>query len=145
LIRRTAFDAVGGYDESLGMAEDYNLWLRLAVAGYNIKTTQESLVFYRKNHGLTKNIESLYRWEVKNILQISESCGFSTEKTNDRIILLNKHYGLAALHERKMSMARDIFVESYNLSPDLRNILLLVLAYVPPFVIDIKRRISTIR
>jgi hypothetical protein len=42
-------------------------------------------------------------------------------------------------------MARDIFVESYNLSPDLRNILLLVLAYVPPFVIDIKRRISTIR
>jgi glycosyltransferase involved in cell wall biosynthesis len=46
MIRRDALDAVGGYDERR-FVEDYDMWLRLAVRGYEFHYLDESLVRYR--------------------------------------------------------------------------------------------------
>ncbi len=46
LIRRQALTAVGGFDESLPAAEDWDLWLRLA-ARYQFVAVQSAQVLYR--------------------------------------------------------------------------------------------------
>ena len=44
MFRKDAFDRVGGYDETLRCAQDYDLWLRLDHAGETIWNLPETLV-----------------------------------------------------------------------------------------------------
>ena len=46
-VRRTAIERAGGYDEQLQRAMDYDLWLRIAIAGYRFVTTDEVLALAR--------------------------------------------------------------------------------------------------
>ncbi|GIK40756.1 MAG: hypothetical protein BroJett011_45890 [Chloroflexota bacterium] len=48
LIRRSALEQVGLFDESLRSLEDFHLWLRLAAEGFQAKYLDEKLVSYRK-------------------------------------------------------------------------------------------------
>jgi hypothetical protein len=50
LIRRTVLDDVGLFDESIPMAIDYDLWLRIALK-YHFDYVDERLVMYRTGHG----------------------------------------------------------------------------------------------
>jgi glycosyltransferase involved in cell wall biosynthesis len=47
LVRRQCLDEVGLFDESLGYSEDWDLWLRIALAGYPFACIQEPLCAYR--------------------------------------------------------------------------------------------------
>jgi glycosyltransferase involved in cell wall biosynthesis len=49
--RREALVAVGGYDERLWVGEDWELWLRLAAAGFRFVSVPERLAVYRKRAG----------------------------------------------------------------------------------------------
>ena len=49
MIRRELFEKVGYFDEELPMAEDYDLWLRVA-GEYPVKLLSESLVIKRGGH-----------------------------------------------------------------------------------------------
>src|SRR5215831_18389809 len=49
VVRRHEFDAVGSFDESIGLAIDYDLWLRAAL-GYRFDFVDEPLVKYRTGH-----------------------------------------------------------------------------------------------
>ena len=50
LVRRTAFDAVGGYDESMrDGCEDWDFWLRLVERGYRGVIVPEVFFYYRRN------------------------------------------------------------------------------------------------
>jgi glycosyltransferase involved in cell wall biosynthesis len=46
LVRREAFDNVGGFSEDGEVTEDWDLWLRLAAAGYSFQGTPEILTQY---------------------------------------------------------------------------------------------------
>ena len=49
LVRKPAFDAVGGYDEAMREGcEDWDLWLRLVEAGYRGAIVPEILFYYRR-------------------------------------------------------------------------------------------------
>lgn len=50
LIRREALEAVGGFDENLEMFEDWDLWLRLALAEYGFIPVRAWTAIYRQ-HG----------------------------------------------------------------------------------------------
>lgn len=47
LIRREALERVGGFDESLSTAADFDLWLRILKAGYSLACVQQPLGSYR--------------------------------------------------------------------------------------------------
>jgi glycosyltransferase involved in cell wall biosynthesis len=47
MFRRSVYDALGGYDETLGMVEDWEYFLRMAHAGHNIGFLPKPLVYYR--------------------------------------------------------------------------------------------------
>lgn len=51
MIRRTALDAVGGFDASLRSAEDFDLWLRLLGAGWRGAYVPQPLGRYRRRTG----------------------------------------------------------------------------------------------
>lgn len=64
MVCRSAFDAVGGFDERLSHAEDYDLWLRLAGSG-SIERVPQSLVSYRLHaSNLSGNRDALRLCEV---------------------------------------------------------------------------------
>ena len=51
VLRRAAFDAVGGYDSTLRAAEDFDLWLRLLEAGWLGGHVARPLARYRRRAG----------------------------------------------------------------------------------------------
>jgi glycosyltransferase involved in cell wall biosynthesis len=52
VVRRTAFEAAGGFDETIRLGhEDWDFWLALAKAGYWGHTLPEYLAWYRKRSG----------------------------------------------------------------------------------------------
>jgi glycosyltransferase involved in cell wall biosynthesis len=57
LLRRDAFDAVGGFDARHRGAEEWSLWVRLAAAGHRIAHIPEPLVERREHGGNTSLVQ----------------------------------------------------------------------------------------
>jgi hypothetical protein len=55
MFRREAVASVGGYDPDFAPAEDYDLWVKLALAGYSASVTKEPLLKLRRHEGQTSN------------------------------------------------------------------------------------------
>jgi GT2 family glycosyltransferase len=51
IMRREAFDATGGFDESLPAAEDFDMWVRIVERGWRIAQVAEPLAIYRRRPG----------------------------------------------------------------------------------------------
>lgn len=65
-IRRTAFDAVGGYDEGLRSAEDLDLWVRLLEAGWTAARVDAPLMhYYRRPDSLSADTGNLLRAVIR--------------------------------------------------------------------------------
>ena len=50
LIRRSAFEQVGGYHPELPGHEDWNLWISILAKGWKVGVIHEPLFFYRRRH-----------------------------------------------------------------------------------------------
>ena len=62
MVRREVLLEVGGYDESMRFAEDYDLWLRVVGAGYLAARGPGKLVIQRERHdSLSKDEASMVR------------------------------------------------------------------------------------
>ena len=73
VVRRTVWDSVGGCDEdrSIISVEDYNLWLRIAAAGWEITTCRENLIRYLPAPGnLTSSFARFAQAELVNVERI---------------------------------------------------------------------------
>lgn len=56
MLSRRAFTSVGGFTEDALMVEDWDLWLRLAAAGFHFSAVPEALTLYRwRGNSLSKN------------------------------------------------------------------------------------------
>ena len=65
MLRRGAIDAAGGFDSPVRVAEDWDLWLRLAAGGGGFVCLAEELVRYRRHPGgLTADVEGLARCQL---------------------------------------------------------------------------------
>ena len=48
VFRRRVFETIGGYDEALRTNEDFDFWLRAALAGFRFERNLEPLAWYRR-------------------------------------------------------------------------------------------------
>lgn len=48
VFRRRVYEIIGGFDQSLQTNEDYDFWLRAAIAGFTFARNDEPLGFYRR-------------------------------------------------------------------------------------------------
>jgi hypothetical protein len=55
MFRRDAINEVGGYDPEFAPAEDFHLWVKLALAGRSVRVVKEPLLLLRRHEGQTSN------------------------------------------------------------------------------------------
>ncbi|MDP1848898.1 MAG: glycosyltransferase [Solirubrobacteraceae bacterium] len=66
VLRRSALEAAGGFASPVRVAEDWDLWLRLAARGGGFICVRETLVRYRRHPGgLTADVEGLARCQLE--------------------------------------------------------------------------------
>ncbi len=65
MLRKSVLDEVGGFDESMPVCEDYDLWLRIA-AHYPFKFLSDKLIIKRGGHEdqLSRKYWGMDRWRV---------------------------------------------------------------------------------
>jgi len=80
MIRRSFFDAVGLFDESLPACEDYDLWLRIGYR-YPIHLIDEPLIIKYGGHAdqLSK-APGLDRFRIRALIKLLESGGLSSSQ-----------------------------------------------------------------
>ena len=66
VLRRVALEAAGGFGSPVRLAEDWDLWLRLAAAGYGFVCEPQAVVRYRRHPGgLTADVAALARCQLE--------------------------------------------------------------------------------
>lgn len=66
VLRRSALQAAGGFASAVRVAEDWDLWLRIAARGGGFVCLAETLVRYRRHPGgLTADVEGLARCQLE--------------------------------------------------------------------------------
>lgn len=79
-VRRESLLAVGGYDERLWVGEDWELWLRLAAAGFGFVSVPQLLSVHRKWPGsLTSSSERLFQGRVEVYRVVAEDWDTTSE------------------------------------------------------------------
>ena len=144
LIRRTAWESVGGCDEdrSIISVEDYNLWLRIAEAGWDIVCCREELVAYISEPGhLMSQYERFARAELANVERIGSHLKLSTAQIEDKLVRTCDEQGRLLLYFRCMDSARDILYQAYRLDGSFARLGWLALSYMPRPLLEVRRAI----
>lgn len=91
VIKRTVFDAVGVFDESLEACEDYDFWLR-ATARYNVQLIPEELTVKDGGRGdqLSSSVWGLDRFRIKALEKMLSSGVLTPESHNKTLEELEK-------------------------------------------------------
>lgn len=115
LLRKAAWEAVGGFDESRDLigVEDYNLWLRLAHAGWYFTILPEPLVDYRPTaQSLTAQTRRFAEAELVNVRRIAEQLNLSASALQDREFEIYREYGLELFYYGEVKSAREFLREA---------------------------------
>lgn len=108
LLRRDAWEAVGGFDERRELigVEDYHLWLRLARAGWRLRAIEGPLVQYLPNEAsLTRQSRRFVAAELANLGAIADTFGLPAESIREKEYRIRLAYGLDFFHERDFEHA----------------------------------------
>lgn len=144
LLRRTAFEAVGRFDEdrSLISVEDYNLWLRMTHTGWKVATVAESLVQYMPAPGsLSGQIERFAHAELANLARVAEVLNLESAVVAQKRIGIYEQYGRDLLYERHMEAARRFLSVPLREQPSLSHLKWWLTANLPVAVLDLRRRL----
>jgi glycosyltransferase involved in cell wall biosynthesis len=135
LLRKAAWEAVGGFDETRDLigVEDYNLWLRLAHAGWRFTILPEPLVDYRPTpQSLTAQTRRFAEAELVNVRRIAEQLSIPAAALRDREFKIYREYGLELFYYGEMASAREFLREAAHRGKlDLRTRLRLLAAAFP--------------
>ena len=120
MLRRAAWEAVGGFDESRDLigVEDYNFWLRLAHAGWGFVRVNEVLVDYRPTPAsLTAQTRRFAAAELTNIRRTAERLAIDAERLRAKEHAIYLEYGLELFHVRDLRTARAYLTEAARRGP----------------------------
>lgn len=117
VVRRCVFDAVGGFDESLRMSEDWDFWMRLSRIT-DIVPINEPLGMYRLHednvHSQGRG-EELFRWQQRVIEKnLPPGCGPERDRA---LAAIFKDRGMLLLRELEMAPARESLLQSVRHRP----------------------------
>jgi len=143
LVRTTAFREVGGFDESPGIVgvEDYNLWLRMAAAGWQFVTVPQVLCLYTPSeNSLTAQVERFANAELANLQQLGERLEMDPERMGKRRAAIYAQYGREFLYARDMPLARRYLRKALRGCPSASGLAWCVTAHLPRLLLDLKRR-----
>lgn len=120
LLRRSAWESVGGFDERRDLlgAEDYNFWLRLTHAGWRVASLMDVLVEYRPTpESITGHIARCAAGELVNIEAIGTALGLPAERLRAKQHGVYREYGVEFFHYRQLKPARRYLREAVRRGP----------------------------
>jgi glycosyltransferase involved in cell wall biosynthesis len=120
LLRRAAWEAVGGFDEERALigVEDYNLWVRLAHAGWAFAREDQILVDYRPTPAsLTAQTLRFANAELTNIARLATRLELSPQMVRSKEHAIYLEYGFELFHARELVAARRFLREAANRGP----------------------------
>jgi len=92
LIRRYAIDAIGGFDESRDMLEDWDFWLRLAIAGKEFFHLPEVLsAYYFHSASITKDPAHVYTLRRNFVYKYTNDLRFEKALGSELFNLFQKY------------------------------------------------------
>ncbi len=134
LFRRSAFVAVGGFDETLSVAEDFDLWLRLAHSGSVFVLHPEPLALLRRRPGsLSSHLSTKIDCHLRIVSKWLRQPGL---RWRDRVLLLGyrrwralgyRSAAVQALLARDFALARRLFKQCFACRLDGLSLLALAL------------------
>jgi glycosyltransferase involved in cell wall biosynthesis len=134
LIRRAAFDQVGGFDEDRALiaVEDYNLWLRITFAGWQAATCPTGLLKYTRARGsLSSQVERFAQAEMTNVARIAACLGLDPARAAAKRLAICDEYGRALFYARRMVAARTLLTEPLRRQPSLSRLAWWLATFLP--------------
>jgi glycosyltransferase involved in cell wall biosynthesis len=129
VARRERLLDAGLFDPALRTAQDFDMWLRLALKGARVSYQRQALLKYRcRPDGLTRDTINSHQRELRVFDKIENSYDLSNinreqalKSVRDRRALL--HFELGKLYAARgdFEKARDSFAESRRLKPALKK------------------------
>ncbi len=120
LLRRAAWEAVGGFDparELIGV-EDYNLWLRLARVGWRFVGVQERLVDYQPTDAsLTRQTRRFANAELTQVARVAATLGLDPARVRAKEFTIYLEYGMELFYYRDRATAREYLQEAARRGP----------------------------
>lgn len=142
VIRRTTWDSVGGCDEDRALisVEDYNLWLRIAAAGWGIATCHERVGIYIAEPGsLTTRYVKFANAEIVNVERLGRQLGLDPATVSDKLIATYDEQGRLLLYHRCMRDARHFLFTSLKRRPSLSRMGWWLASCLPSEALDWRR------
>jgi glycosyltransferase involved in cell wall biosynthesis len=107
MIRKSLFDAVGVFDESLPACEDYDLWLRVSCR-YPIYLIDEPLIIKRGGHpDQLSRAAGLDKYRIQSLLKLIDSGQLSERQTQAAVRTLKDKCAIFAQGCRKRGRAAE--------------------------------------
>jgi GT2 family glycosyltransferase len=148
VVRRTAFEQVGGFDEEAALlgAEDYNLWLRIARAGWSVLARPELLGHYTPAAGsVTSRIERCASAELHNACKLGKAFGLEPRVIRSKLLSIRTDFGRHLLYVRQPRAARRMLTQPLWRRPNLERFSLWSATFVPISVMNFRRRLLASR
>ncbi len=114
-LRRSAWEAVGGFEESRALigVEDYHLWLRLSWSGWKLLRLEQPLSRYIETEtSLTRQIDRCVKSEILNARQLGEEFQLSSEVVRAKEYAVWLQYGRNMFHDRDFNASRGYLSEA---------------------------------
>ena len=107
MLTRDLFERVGGFDESLPVCEDYDLWLRIAL-NHSVALIDDALVTKRGGHAnqLSRSLWGMDRYRVSALQKLLRS-GLDGSRREAAIAALLRKVEVLAAGARKRGKASD--------------------------------------
>ncbi len=123
LIRRAVFESLGGFVEErpLISVEDYNLWLRVAAAGWRIVTCPHILVHYTQGIGISSNAGRLMRASLFNIADLERRLALAPGLAEAKRQQIRAEFQHTALLESEHPSARSLLWQIFREDSTVRN------------------------
>ena len=144
LVRREAFLALGGFDETreLISVEDYNFWVRLAASQWQMVLCPEPLAYYTRGVGISSNTSRFFKASLCNVQLLAKALDLPQAVVDRKLGAIHKDFGVGALYRRDLGEARRRLLQSLRLRPTPRGLLLLAAACMPAPLLDLRRSLA---
>ncbi|MEO8936495.1 MAG: glycosyltransferase [Burkholderiaceae bacterium] len=120
-VDRGLIQALGGFNETLGCAEDYDLWLRLAKTEDLYVSPIDSGIYRVRSGSLTKSGQPMYYCEDRMLLAAKDDTGFDAFKSDidTRLRMVYTKFCFHFRQNRQFGEAARFAVKLIRLRPTL--------------------------
>jgi glycosyltransferase involved in cell wall biosynthesis len=140
LVLRECFDTLGCFDEKLRAAEDMDMWVRIAAAGYQFGYIDEILFYYRIVLGsMSRNLENQSKNEFARLDKFFSDTDLDEDVRRlreDAYAIIHYEYCTKYLSVGKIDLARDHLIQAIKTQPGLIDDKEWILEWISGFVMN---------